>query len=761
MDELKISLSHEAEQNTDEAIQCLIEAASQIFISSEQNFQSMKNTKWYQRLWKLVTFSRDNEKKLASGVSNLSKLQEIVMKALLLLAEKSAKISDFVCQHNEQLARISQNQAAMARTQNAILDELDRLKSGAEKTITLYDIVGEKQKIFMIAFCSVVDSMDRNTSLSQEYYRQVSHALNFSDAQPGIMLKSVEILNRHEALLLYRIIMEYVFLGTDSFDCEAEVLKYLAVSPKDSATTKDFIAKQVIRGGREILLNNKNINEYAFVEDDDIDWDFDNAVPNEDGLDEEFTEEYSDITLNEIMHIEAGDNYVYKKKRINLMAFIECEGTLCFDDCLIIIDDSEAPKSSIELTENGAIIFKDCRLFMMYKESDFLISAAKNTSIRLQNCFLNGFGMFIETAGNCEVDSCQFVNPGVNLISCKSWDGSYCSVRNSVFYQRYYPSHIEYTGGEAHSSIIQGINLIDNCKVERQSDCFSHSSYGKEMAFLDSNNVTISHMTFKNWTNCIRAYGDNEIIVKVSAFEQCLCAISAHKLNVENCNFYRCLNPIKTSGNSVVSHCQFYKCYGNFIASTSQINIKYCLFDTYELSRCFGTYVVCNTNASVCIKGTTVEIETVDFYANSIIHISHEKDEKGFSQIEKCRFYNIDSGNSYLIKGNDFVNHENTLLKISDCEFSSCKTLRKDKKIVRRTSLRECITATSLTMGLIIPLRSLKTIKEYTNVYLYNCSGISHETGAIAYESRGIINKFVPREFTASKEKIGCSLKEE
>ena len=63
MDELKISLSPESEQNTDEAIQCLIEAASQIFASSEKDFQAMKNTKWYQRLWKLITFSKDNEKK--------------------------------------------------------------------------------------------------------------------------------------------------------------------------------------------------------------------------------------------------------------------------------------------------------------------------------------------------------------------------------------------------------------------------------------------------------------------------------------------------------------------------------------------------------------------------------------------------------------------------------------------------------------------------------------------------------------------------
>ena len=38
MDELKISLSPEAKQNTDEAIQCLIEAASQIFVSSEKEF---------------------------------------------------------------------------------------------------------------------------------------------------------------------------------------------------------------------------------------------------------------------------------------------------------------------------------------------------------------------------------------------------------------------------------------------------------------------------------------------------------------------------------------------------------------------------------------------------------------------------------------------------------------------------------------------------------------------------------------------------
>ena len=280
------------------------------------------------------------------------------------------------------------------------------------------------------------------------------------------------------------------------------------------------------------------------------------------------------------------------------------------------------------------------------------------------------------------------------------------------------------------------------------------------MAFLNSKKVDIRHLTFKNWANCIRTDGTNEVIIRVSVFEQCENAISSNRLDAENCNFYECVNPIKTSGNSVVSHCQFYKCCGNSVTSTSQIDIKYCLFDTCMTLTCSEEQSCRDHIISSNILRPTEEVETKDFYENAIIHISHSKHEKTYSQIVKCRFCNMDLGNSYIVKGNDYVDHKNEVLKISDCEFSNCKSLRKDQKIVRMASLKEYHSVSPLVM--VTPLLAVKkTIKEFENIRLVDCTGICSATGAIINDGRTAANKFVARDYTASKEKIGCVLEED
>ena len=58
MDEWKIELTQEAIEDPQGAIQALIEAANNICADSQQDFQALKDTKWYNRLWNLITFSK-------------------------------------------------------------------------------------------------------------------------------------------------------------------------------------------------------------------------------------------------------------------------------------------------------------------------------------------------------------------------------------------------------------------------------------------------------------------------------------------------------------------------------------------------------------------------------------------------------------------------------------------------------------------------------------------------------------------------------
>ena len=762
MEKYELLLTQQAEENIQESFDTLMTAARDIAAASKNDFERIKGKKWYKRLWELVTFNNDNQMIQARGVGNLAKLNEITMKAIVLVSRQSQDIATNVAESLKELSALREDVDDLYDQQFKLIETVQKIKRGFEAE-DRFDELSENQRNIIFAVLYKYAANQPSTEYTGKLLATIRR--NSHDTYEDVDYAIIESeLTQSSQKILFSILHLYsLLLNTAPLDEKHELFQFVGLSENIKNRIRNRVQEDIKVFGKDqcIEMFDNTAEEYAvFVDEDYIYWCFDGEGHAETVFNEAPKDEPSEIILNEIMHIDADESCTYTKKRIDLKAIVECEGTLVFDDCEIVVDDDEAPKSSIELTGNGAIIFNNCRIFMYYKLSDFLISAAKNTSIHLTNCFLNGCGMFIETTGNCEVDFCRFVHPGVNLLSCKSQEDSHCVVRNSSFYQRHYPSHIEYSGAEEYSSILSGISVIDNCKVERESDCFSHSQYGRKMAFLNSKKVDIRHLTVKNWANCIRADGDNEVIIRVSVFEQCENAISANRLDAENCNFYDCLNSIKTSGNSVVSHCQFYKCCGNSVTSTSRIEVKYCLFDTCMTLTCSGEQSCRDRIIYSNILRTMEDVETKDFYENAIIHISHSKHEKSHSQIVKCRFCNMDLGNSYIIKGNDYVDHKNEILKISDSEFSNCKSLRKDQKIVRLASLKEYHSVSPLVM--VTPLLAVKmTIKEFVNIRLANCTGICSATGSIINNGRTAANEFVAREYTASKEKIGCLLEED
>ncbi|MBR2876808.1 MAG: hypothetical protein IKC01_06700, partial [Clostridia bacterium] len=96
MDQYKIEITQQGKENLTETIATLMEAAQEIANSAEKDFEKMKSKKWYKRLWELVTCSKDNQKITARGVTNLAKLTEIVMKAIVILANHSEETAEKV-----------------------------------------------------------------------------------------------------------------------------------------------------------------------------------------------------------------------------------------------------------------------------------------------------------------------------------------------------------------------------------------------------------------------------------------------------------------------------------------------------------------------------------------------------------------------------------------------------------------------------------------------------------------------------------------
>jgi hypothetical protein len=188
----------------------LIEAANDVVNATEKDFEVMKGKKWYKRLWETITFSKDNQIRTAKGVSNLAKLQEIIVRVLVLLSNENAEISEVVKSNSAMIAKLSVVDALL-------LKKINRIAYGGIDAIDFNDLDKDKKAIIANLLIMADIKAERN-DLSKRYVSAVLSNANLSIVDLSWNLSVLESLNRQEQELLYRMIMTNRYLLQIEFD---------------------------------------------------------------------------------------------------------------------------------------------------------------------------------------------------------------------------------------------------------------------------------------------------------------------------------------------------------------------------------------------------------------------------------------------------------------------------------------------------------------------------------------------------------------
>ena len=78
-------------------------AIERLFKASEEQFQEIKKETWYVRLWNIVTFSKQNEIRMAEQISTLAQAQEALANILVVLSSQTQEISNLVREHADEI----------------------------------------------------------------------------------------------------------------------------------------------------------------------------------------------------------------------------------------------------------------------------------------------------------------------------------------------------------------------------------------------------------------------------------------------------------------------------------------------------------------------------------------------------------------------------------------------------------------------------------------------------------------------------------
>ncbi len=220
-------------------VSVLVEAAQDVFNATEADFTRMKEKTWYKRIWGMITFSKENQKVVANGVTSLAKMQDILAKVLLILSEKSRDAASIVEEHADEILQLSENQLFIAKKLKEISDQR---KFGYEAVSDIRDLDPAKKFALLSALAYIGQGFDslETSRRSQDFFASITRYIRSRDFTSDFNPEMTGHLDKSEAQALYRLMMEYVYCVTGQFEYTPEmgvVAESLAVSKKAQAET--------------------------------------------------------------------------------------------------------------------------------------------------------------------------------------------------------------------------------------------------------------------------------------------------------------------------------------------------------------------------------------------------------------------------------------------------------------------------------------------------------------------------------------------
>ena len=374
MEQYSIELSAQGRENIEETIATLMEAAQAVANSSEKDFAEMKNKKWYKRLWEVITFSKNNQKVMAHGVSNLAKLNEIIMKAIVILAKYSAETAQLVSASLQKIENLEDYLGQVTAGLSKVAQEVKKLKYNYKRSLTISDLNMQQRDIVGSIFVKYAKKCAKDgirpNSASQSLFAFV---MDGDIPENDIDISThLDLLDSSVQQLLYRLNQSYYYLITNEFD-NSEYFDDFSVSNKDKKVIRNQIEDTVLFSGVENYTGSL-VPDYSFSYTDESELEFEDTSENnspeksgDNALDKDtnqsvevvgatddskkfipITKEYFSQNINK--------EHSFADSKIRINEQINIEGKVTFDNCIIVFNSAE----SYGINVSGETIFRNC-----------------------------------------------------------------------------------------------------------------------------------------------------------------------------------------------------------------------------------------------------------------------------------------------------------------------------------------------------------------------------------------------------------------
>ncbi|MEK4716731.1 hypothetical protein NST66_04095 [Priestia sp. FSL W8-0524] len=624
----------------------LKEASLNLASASQEQFEQMKKEKWFNRVFDMVTLSNTYEKRIANQIGNLAQAQQIMLEILVRLSERDVRISDLVVDAFDKIERLSRDNVLLAKRIN-LLEE--RCILGITKETDIRDLSETEQEILGGTLLALMHEFNHVSEEQQQYANTVLNYLGV-DAQTihvQASLASIEQIEVKKTILTS--CLEYCFLYSLHFDLSEGVEAIIDEFDFGNKTLREV--KNKVTSLYNLRSVKGFIDKYSEIEE--IEEEFYIELPELNFEEEEVT--LQELKVTNILYIAPEEEKVFTNNIIHIEAFINCEGHLKFDNCVINYNQSQG-MNEITLSQKASLTLSNCQINCLGEDKNYFIQGESESKVTVDNSEFNNCTNFLslKEESTLHINNCAIFTPGENFINSRGWWGGMTGeILNSKIHFLENDSRSEKYNEFAvfHSEDpifnISGTMNITNCEVEGRDKFVAENSNYIILAIEKS---TYRNCSFKNINRCI----NGEATIAECSFESCKSVITRSS-EIVNSLFKEC-ERIFTGDNFSIKHSQFVDCR-NRIVHGEGINIEFCEF-----------------------------YNVVSDFSGSVSHACFEfmcSENAVSNKVFKCLFDGVKVDEGFLIKGFTSRKISSPKVLVQDCDFKNCTTKRSTNVIVK------------------------------------------------------------------------------
>lgn len=666
---------NEADKNVED-YDAIKEAISKLSTASQDQFETIKSEKWYNRVFDMVTFSNKKEIRIADQIRTIAQAQQIFIELLLRLSDKDTAISQIVSTSMVDIRKLSsQNIDLLLR-----IKQLENITLGIKSEMDINKLTSREKQLLSGCLYKINEILEKTSDAQKIYADSVLTYVSTDVQVDNIEVAFVDMSSEAKKCIL-TCCMEYLFL----WDCLEESFHKTMDSEDISEFVDEFdLGKKTIKGIEEHIFKLFELrgrdgfySKYNSINFEQINTDFsvdieirDTDLDNEKG-------EFEEFTISSIMDIPRDKEEIIKNKIIHPRAFIKCEGSLVIDHCILYFNENDVC-DEISLVMGSSFSIRDSVVICKGYSKKFFISTTNDSknekliNVVFENTtFINCVNFLeLDYFHNAIFNNCKFENCDEGFLKlsmdgmldddtrCVSFENNEI-IKDSDVSSKWIP-HSEYNT-DTHKMIEISSSLDRKSIVFRNNNIVEKENSkveGVENIIIDAQRAELYNCTFKGLSKAILAR-------KVSdcQFEQCKQAVelnwvyseddSDEKATISKCTFIDCSDVVKVHTSSIIQQCQFVRCYNSIISGDEGTKVEYCEFyDTFTTKE-YGNYI----DNDACIS------------------MMRSSKSDRINEIKKCRFYGVDisTNNTYLIHGRVLEN-ESIAVNIDSCEFRNCIT---------------------------------------------------------------------------------------